>query len=53
MRQVNTRVTIVVKLQVTEIHKIMVHEQVCGAIEVLFCSYVNATQRLRDTGKTA
>jgi len=34
MRQVNTRVTIVVELQVTEIHNMMVHKQVCGAIEV-------------------
>lgn len=34
MRQVNTRGTIVVELQVTEIHNIMVHEQVCAAIEV-------------------
>jgi len=32
MRQVNTRVTIVVELQVTEIHNIMVHEQVCRGI---------------------
>jgi len=34
MRQVNTRVTIVVELQTTEIHNIIAHEQVYTAIEV-------------------